>query len=463
MSDHGSSNEAEALRKLKIVIRNEASYRQLLQSRGHDAQALLNMFQKLMDNSRLDEDRKSLIVATERLSRVTNLYPLGFTIRGIKLLSDLPHAGGGYADIYKGEVDGLLVCMKWIRTYQPQEIDHLQRKYSREAILWRQLSHPNVLPFLGLSLIQTRLFIVSPWAENGHVNKYLRMQPTANRPRLCLDVAAGLKYLHHNDIVHGDLKGANILVNDSGRACVADFGLSSVIDPLNHQWTESAATLPGGTMNWQAPELFDVEHSRPVKNTTASDIYAWACVCYEIFTGERPFFEYPIYSQIPEIVLNGKRPSRPTSASTPWTDWGLTEDKWRLMEECWLHDPMTRPTIDDVVRRIEGQMQEDTRPTASWAQIVLTRPRDEVSLPRALEIMDEILQHQYLSHFDVLPPLYPPPHILSNINENLPTMGKKQRPLKRITRKTWIICIVVTICIVVVIIVVVSIVKATAK
>ncbi|KAG6894848.1 hypothetical protein C0995_013586, partial [Termitomyces sp. Mi166 len=222
----------------------------------------------------------------------------------------------------------------------------------------------------------------------------------------CLDVALGLKYLHQNDIVHGDLKGANILVNDSGRACVADFGLSSVIDPLNLEWTESTTTVPGGTMNWKAPEPY-VEHSRSPKSTTASDVYAWACVCYEIFTGERPFFEFPIYSQIPEIVLNGRRPSRPVSSSTPWTQWGLTEDIWRLMEECWLHDPSARPTIDDVARRLEGQMQEDTRPAASWAQVSLTRPKDEVSFFRALEIIDKMLQHQHLSHFDALPTYYP--------------------------------------------------------
>ncbi|KAG6894634.1 hypothetical protein C0995_013925, partial [Termitomyces sp. Mi166 len=193
-------------------------------------------------------------------------------------------------------------------------------------------------------------------------------------------------------------------------------------------------------MNWQAPELFDVEHSRPPKNTAASDVYAWACVCYEvgyilssskfspntcqIFTGERPFFEFPIYSQIPEIVLNGRRPSRPVSSSTPWTQWGLTEDIWRLMEECWLHDPSARPTIDDVARRLEGQMQEDTRPAASWAQASLTRPKDEVSFFRALEIIDKMLQHQHLSHFDALPMYHPsrPP----SPNVGLP----RQRPSK---------------------------------
>ncbi|KAG6883091.1 hypothetical protein C0995_013002, partial [Termitomyces sp. Mi166 len=104
------------------------------------------------------------------------------------------------------------------------------------------------------------------------------------------------------------------------------------------------------------------------------------------------------------------------------------------MEECWLHDPSARPTIDDVARRLEGhlegQMQEDTRPAASWAQIALTRPNDRGSFSRALEIIDEMIQHQQLSLFDALPMYYlsrPSSAILPSLNKNFPTMNEKRK------------------------------------
>jgi serine/threonine protein kinase len=46
--------------------------------------------------------------------------------------------------------------------------------YGREALVWRQLSHPNLLPFFGLYFLENRLCLVSPWMENGHIMDFLR-------------------------------------------------------------------------------------------------------------------------------------------------------------------------------------------------------------------------------------------------------------------------------------------------
>lgn len=76
---------------------------------------------------------------------------------------------------------------------------------------------------------------------------------------------------------------ANVLVDGSGRACLADFGLSAVTDPLILNWTShSSATSKGGTARWQAPELNDPEADQIFPNTKASDVYAWSCVTYEV-------------------------------------------------------------------------------------------------------------------------------------------------------------------------------------
>ncbi|KAF8160536.1 kinase-like domain-containing protein, partial [Mycena galopus ATCC 62051] len=101
-----------------------------------------------------------------------------------------------------------------------------------ELLIWRQLCHPNILPFFGLSYLHSRLGLVLPWMENGTFGEHLRTESpgTDARISLILDIALGLEYLHRNRVVHGDLHPLNVLVMSSHRACISDFGLSSMGD-----------------------------------------------------------------------------------------------------------------------------------------------------------------------------------------------------------------------------------------
>ncbi|KAG6808046.1 hypothetical protein H0H92_005591 [Tricholoma furcatifolium] len=160
------------------------------------------------------------------------------------------------------------------------------------------------------------------------------------------------------------LKG-NILVNESGRACVADFGLSSVSNKEILAWTShSPVASKGGTVRWQAPELFDPEGEEDVHNTKASDIYAWAFVAYEIFTGEAPLAHISRDTTIVHKVLGGERPRRPPNSSPSWSAWGLTEDIWELMETCWNPDPAQRPNVSVVVERLQWALPRNIQKDA---------------------------------------------------------------------------------------------------
>ena len=76
----------------------------------------------------------------------------------------------------------------------------------------------------------------------------------------------------------------NVLVNRSGRGCLADFGLANLVDEDILRWTSIQTTelMSSGTLRWQAPELIDPPSDESAKATQASDIYSFACVCYEV-------------------------------------------------------------------------------------------------------------------------------------------------------------------------------------
>jgi serine/threonine protein kinase len=101
-----------------------------------------------------------------------------------------------------------------------------------------------------------------------------------------LQIAEGLGYLHSMKIVHGDLRGTNILVADDWNVCLADFGLTGVIEDAVST-TSGAFTSTAnhaGSLRWFAPELiaptfFGCER---FVRTPASDVYAFACVCLEV-------------------------------------------------------------------------------------------------------------------------------------------------------------------------------------
>jgi serine/threonine protein kinase len=79
----------------------------------------------------------------------------------------------------------------------------------------------------------------------------------------------------------------NVLITCSRRACLADFGLSSIIDTETTTLTQDSTANAKGTMGWLAPEFFDFSESFDSQtrqhHNKATDIYAFACVCYEVW------------------------------------------------------------------------------------------------------------------------------------------------------------------------------------
>ncbi|KAG6916783.1 hypothetical protein DXG01_005365 [Tephrocybe rancida] len=342
--------------QLELIFRDKSRCRHLTECKASEAQLLLDSFQQLLDRTDLSSSfRKDLIIATQRLSAKAALAPTSYRLQDITQVGEDPVASGGVADIYKGQFQGQMVCLKTVRLYKKAQIDHMWKKLWKEAMLWGQLSDPNIAEIYGIYIHKNRVCIVSPWMENEDIHEYLKKTPDTPRVRLAMDVGNGLKYLHDNDIIHGDLKSPNVLVDSAGRARLADFGISSVLDADIVSWTsQQTSSSKGGTVRWRAPEVLQGSGSVPT-NSKKSDVYAWGCVAWEIFTGKLPFPDIMTDAVAHHIIMGG-RLMRPDPSSLPWTDFGLTEEIWACMEPCWEREPSERPTATMIVHRLNANI-----------------------------------------------------------------------------------------------------------
>ncbi|KAG9006208.1 hypothetical protein FRB94_000903 [Tulasnella sp. JGI-2019a] len=227
---------------------------------------------------------------------------------------------GGFGVVKKGIWNHMTVAIKEMT----KETD--PRILLKEIKVWNRLHHPHVLPFLGASIAAVPPFIVSQYMPNGDIRQYLSKNPNANRVQLIHEIALGMLYIHGKNIVHGDLKRVNVLIDDALKARIADFGLSEI---KYHATSSLSMPTPrglhagAGTLRYMSPEAL---HGVIDK---ASDVYAFAMTVYEIFTNVPPFLLVPDAAIFHIIGEKHTRLTRPTDPAM--LNRGLTEGMWTLV------------------------------------------------------------------------------------------------------------------------------------
>ncbi|KAF9645010.1 kinase-like protein [Thelephora ganbajun] len=264
-----------------------------------------------------------------------SILPSSHIIRGdLKRIGDGAIAFGGFADVWQGSHDGKRVCIKVLRISLNDD-EFLTKSFYKEAVVWKRLRHPNVVPFLGVA--HKPLQFVSEWMPNGTITRYVRDNPGADRINLLLDVAEGLNYLHTSYTIHGDLKGPNIIVNHDGHACLTDFGLASISHGINSIRVTHAH---GHTPRWTAPEILKGAE----EITREADIFSFGMVVIEVFTGRHPFND-SIATSVTFKIMDGERPARPQGTQ----ELGLVDPVWGMTVNCWQQEPTHRPIMAAVV------------------------------------------------------------------------------------------------------------------
>ncbi|KIO16077.1 hypothetical protein M407DRAFT_48960, partial [Tulasnella calospora MUT 4182] len=220
-------------------------------------------------------------------------------------------------------------------------------------MVWSQLDHENILPFIGYYVGDNYdpAYLISPYMRNGNLKDYLKnsnLDP-GERLKLAHDTIKGLEYLHTRNpiVVHGDLKAANVLVNDHRKAQLCSIDLSIVIPEVRTGWTTGDGLA--GSIRWCSPEVMDGK-----KKTVESDIWSWGCLLLEIMTDMIPYYQIEGGSDNSVVVeVLGKRKT-PEPAPAPSLPEGLLD----ILRKCWDFDPEKRPDARYCLRTLNERILE---------------------------------------------------------------------------------------------------------
>ncbi|KAG9042373.1 hypothetical protein FS837_010955 [Tulasnella sp. UAMH 9824] len=280
-------------------------------------------------------------------------YQLPPELPGRLVLSGNKLAEGSFAAVFKGEWyppgEGMrTVAIKQVRlpggNINP---DRFKTRIKRETVIWSTAAHPNILPFIGYQIVDNSPMLLSPWCENGNLSRYISQHPELTRSEkidLLCHAARGLLHLHNLNpqIVHGDIKPENVIVQDNLVAALCDFGISKIHVEQHTGLTTSGKT--GGTSGYQAKELLEEDPATP-----ATDVYAFGGLILAAMSGKQPFWnKKPSVTII--AVFQDKIPARADHPKLPASD-----PLWDLLTKCWSGDPESRPHMSKVLETLESE------------------------------------------------------------------------------------------------------------
>lgn len=165
-----------------------------------------------------------------------------------------------------------------------------------EARIVSRLQHANIVTVYDMGIADFRPYLVLEYVDGASLRHEIRSGLKIDQAlRIMRDILAGVAAAHTQNIAHGDIKPANILITKAGRAKVADFGLAHFSDAQHNE--DSGLS---GTPMYMAPEYIETR-----KHQIVSDVFSIGLVCYEMLTGKSAVDGDDIY-QILNRISNGK-------------------------------------------------------------------------------------------------------------------------------------------------------------
>ncbi|KAF5453851.1 hypothetical protein F2P56_023569 [Juglans regia] len=249
---------------------------------------------------------------------------------------------GSFGDLYKGTYFSQEVAIKVLKTERVNR--EMLREFSQEVYIMRKVRHKNVVQFIGACTQPPNLCIVTEFMSRGSVYDFLHKQrgvfKLPSLLKVAIDISKGMNYLHQNNIIHRDLKTANLLMDENEVVKVADFGVARV------KAQSGVMTAETGTYRWMSPEV--IEHRA---YDHKADVFSFGIVLWELLTGELPYSQLTPLQAAVGVVQKGLRPSIPKNTRPRLAE---------LCERCWQQDATQRPDFFEILEILQ-QISDEVR------------------------------------------------------------------------------------------------------
>lgn len=181
-----------------------------------------------------------------------------------------------------------------------------------EIELLQELQHENIVQYLSSCIDDDHLNIFLEYVPGGSVTSLLRNYGAFEEPLVrnwVRQILLGLNYLHERDIIHRDIKGANMLVDNKGGIKISDFGISKKVEDNLLPGHRAHRPSLQGSVFWMAPEVV-----KQTAYTQKADIWSVGCLVVEMLTGEHPWAQLTQMQAIFKIGMSSK-PAIPADIS----------------------------------------------------------------------------------------------------------------------------------------------------
>ena len=279
--------------------RERQRYEQALPMTSSDGRALSPAYSDVSEDEKINWRRGELLGS----GAFGNVY-LGLNLdtgelMGAKQISLGPGGPGGIGSPRVQGAGGMLG--EYAHRVVSPDAAHLNA-LQMEIHLMKGLDHDNIVRYWGTEVASNTLTIFMEYVPGGSLAAMLRRFGPFNQRLVSVyttQLLRGLHYLHSHRIVHRDIKGGNILVDNNGVCKLADFGASKRLDLLKNTAEQSLK----GTPYWMAPEVI-----RQAGYGRQADIWSVGCTVIEMATGRPPWSEYKTQVSVMFHIAVSKEP-----------------------------------------------------------------------------------------------------------------------------------------------------------
>ena len=265
---------------------------------------------------------------------------------------------GGMANVYLTRDLNLQrqVAVKQLRRNFAEDAEFRVR-FLQEARAAANLVHPNIVTIYDFGRDPQDVYIVMEYVEGTDLKTLLRRRSPLPHPgavKFMLEICDGIGYAHRAGLVHCDLKPHNILISNSERIKITDFGISRAMATINPD--EQLDVV------WGSPQYFSPEQAAGTAPSPASDVYSLGVILYEMLTGRLPFeaADHELLAELHQVA-----PVVPPSA----------------------HDPSIPPELDQILAKVLSKGPAARYRTADqFGQVLATFTQEQPSLPRRFQV-----------------------------------------------------------------------------